>query len=400
MKRYLSVFLVFVFVASAVAVLSTPAMAERTLHQRMPGSLVDPDEIISQIGTPAQFEIDPEIAEIVKDRFLDQLVNSNSDSEPEQVIIDTPTPTPEQIIIITTTPTPAPQAVQVPVITKHPTGENVKAGTGTSFIARANGTSSYTWRVRGNDGTDMSVAEAANKYTGVKLSGDGTEKLVVTDIPTSITGSSFYCIFSNSAGSVVSNAATLTVVGTSPTPTPAPATPVLVTPTPVPATPAPAATPVQTPVPQATAAPEPTPAAWQFDNDAHWHDTQNGAKTDEGGHIVDSWLKLSKKTEAGTCRVCGASVTREVQDGESIGRTVIIAAAAAAVVGGAVFGITKAVSGGKRSRGRYDDDYEENYRSSKHSRRDDYDDDYEEDYRDDRYDRRDDYDDDYRPRRR
>lgn len=396
MKRYLSVFLAFIFVVSAVAALSSPAMAERTLHQRIPGSLVDPDAIIK----PSMQFIDPEVAETVKDMLLNQLTDSNSDSE--QIIIDTPTPTPEEIIIVTTPPTATPQAVQVPVITKHPTGENVKAGTVTSFVARANGTSSYTWRVRGNDGTDMSVAEAANKYTGVRLSGDGTEKLVVSDIPTSITGSSFYCIFSNSAGSAVSDAAMLTVISV-PTATPVPVTPVPVTPTPVPATPAPAATPAPTPVPQATAAPEPTPAAWQFDNDAHWHDTQNGAKTDEGGHIVDSWLKLSKKTEAGTCRVCGASVTREVQDGGSIGRTVIIAAAAAAVVGGAVFGITKAVSGGKRSRGRYDDyddDYEENYRSAKHSRRDDYDDDYEEDYRDDRYDRRDDYDDDYRPRRR
>ena len=286
----------------------------------------------------------------------------------------------------------------VPVITKQPSGENVNAGTGTSFIARATGATTYTWRVKGADGSDMSIAEAEAKYTGIVLSGDGTEKLVITSIPASVTGSSFYCVFSNAAGSVTSDGAKLTVIG-APAVTPAPATP---TPEPTEApveVPAdlPAPAPEATPEPEQPAAPPAAPvqqgsapaAAWKYDNASHWHAAADGSKADEGGHLVNSWEKQNKDLEAGTCRVCGASVTREVQAESSLGKTIAIAAAAALVSGGAVFGIMKAIDS------RYDDyDY------------DDYDDEeYDDgDYRDDRRSRRDDdyYDDedDYRPRRR
>lgn len=286
-----------------------------------------------------------------------------------------------------------------PVITKNPSGENVNAGTGTSFIARAEGATQYTWRVKGADGSDLSIPEAMEKYAGIGLSGDGTEKIVITNIPASITGSSFYCVFTNAVGSVTSDAAKLTVIG-APAVTPAPATP---TPEPTPESlpeAVPEAAPEQTAAPAAVpetapvSAPEAAPAAWKYDNASHWH-VDNGAKADEGGHLVDSWEKQNDSSEAGTCRVCGASVIRETasEGGMSLKKTIAIAAAAAVVSGGAVFGVMKAVENRYDDYDDYDDDYD-----------DDDDDDYEEDYRASKRGRREDdyYDDDedYRPRRR
>ena len=89
----------------------------------------------------------------------------------------------------------------VPTITAHPANRNVCAGENTTFsvTATGSGTLSYRWQ---RNNTDLS--------DGGKFSGTGTAKLTVSNVDATVTGD-YRCRVTNSAGSVNSNSASLTL---------------------------------------------------------------------------------------------------------------------------------------------------------------------------------------------
>ena len=142
------------------------------------------------------------------------------------------------------TPTPTPSPAPTPSdsllhITSEPSDQSVAVGASATFVVQVDDTSAtFQWYV---NGTAIPGAVSATYTTPATTSADSGESLTV--------------VASTSAGSVTSDAATLTVTGTpapapTPTPTPSPAP----TPTPTPA-PGPAPTPAPTPTPT------PAPAA-------------------------------------------------------------------------------------------------------------------------------------------
>lgn len=141
-------------------------------------------------------------------------------------------------------PTPTPEITGVPQITKHPTAENVTTGDRAVFIARADGADTITWYIKAPDGTVYPASSFANYFPGVTVSGDGTEKLIISNVNTKLTGLSAYAAFTNAFGSVNSEEAMINVTAATPSPAPTAAP-----------TPTPAATPQVTPAPT----PAPTP---------------------------------------------------------------------------------------------------------------------------------------------
>ena len=150
-----------------------------------------------------------------------------------------------------TAPTPTPEVTGVPQITKHPTAENVATGDRAVFIARADGADMITWYIKAPDGTVYPASSFATYFPGVTVSGDGTEKLILSNVNTKLTGLSAYAAFTNPFGSVNSDAAMINVTAATPSPVPT------VAPTP---TPKPVATPQPTvaPTPRAEVTPTPT----------------------------------------------------------------------------------------------------------------------------------------------
>ena len=279
---------------------------------------------------------------------------------PTPTTTTTPTTSPEVVV----PPTSSPVTATAPKLTKSPSGENISSGSSTSFIARADNAATYTWYVVGADGSTMTVSEANSKYTGVKITGDGTEKLVIANAPLSISGASFYCVFSNSAGSTNSASAKLTVtpaaqatvkpsVTASPSPTPSPSA-------------SPKAT--ATPKPAASTSPNEEPASdpddnhqhnfsnsWSGDNDTHWHECNCGERRDEDTHAVSTWTKMDKHTEMGICTVCGRGVLRQAQKSGAFGKIILGVVIVGALGAGGYFTYTglsrmKSKSSGRRGR--------------------------------------------------
>ena len=101
--------------------------------------------------------------------------------------------------------------VEKPSIGKQPQNESVKAGEQATFTVKATGTDlTYQWQINRNNGkgfVDITGADKASYTTGV------ADMLC--------NGYKYQCVISNSAGSVTTNAATLTVTeSTTPSPDP------------------------------------------------------------------------------------------------------------------------------------------------------------------------------------
>ncbi len=144
------------------------------------------------------------------------------------------------------TPTTPDPYKDLPKITKSPTDETVDEGGSCSFIGNYENAIWAVWHFVSPDGkTDYRYEKAADEFKPVVIEGGDVSHLKLRNIPYSLNGWRVYCEYSNYAGAVRTNMATVWV---NPKPTPSPS------PTPTP-------TPTATPSPTPTATPEPTAEA-------------------------------------------------------------------------------------------------------------------------------------------
>ena len=76
-----------------------------------------------------------------------------------------------------------------PVTTKNPTGETGTEGGRAIFIARADGATSYLWRIISADGTQVyDYTAARTAFPTLSISGGDSETLTLTNIPYDMNG--------------------------------------------------------------------------------------------------------------------------------------------------------------------------------------------------------------------
>jgi len=182
-----------------------------------------------------------------------------------------------------------------PTVTKSPSDDSVHVGDSVLFIAKADNAEGYSWYIS-LGGVDYSMPDALYAFPDLSVSGDGTERLTLSNVPSSLQNASVYCIFTNAYGSVRSGAAKLYVLDPLPSEKPT-ASPDAVTPTPA-----------ASAVP--TAHVHSFSALWSSDNDTHWHACECVERADEAAHAVSSWEIESDGSQTGICSVCGAVVTK------------------------------------------------------------------------------------------
>jgi hypothetical protein len=178
--------------------------------------------------------------------IYDVTIKVTSAPPPTSVVVTPESPTP-------TTPDPY---KDLPKITKSPTDETVDEGGSCSFIGNYENAIWAVWHFVSPDGkTDYAYDKAADEFKPVIIEGGDVSHLRLKNIPYSLNGWRVYCEYSNYAGAVRTNMATVWV-NPKPTPSPSP------TPTPTP-TAAPSTEPTPTPAPELTISapttPEPTP---------------------------------------------------------------------------------------------------------------------------------------------
>ncbi len=164
-----------------------------------------------------------------------------------------------------------------PSVIKSPGPEEVLEGGYATFTASGLYVESYEWCVELPDGSDWyNLKNAADIFPTLQVSGNDTEKLVLNNIPASMSGWRVFCkLWSvGHLSSVRTGTAAITVIPSSapaadvtpepsaePTPEPTPTPTPEPTPTPTPApTPVPTPEPTPEPTPVPTAEPTPTPA--------------------------------------------------------------------------------------------------------------------------------------------
>lgn len=245
-------------------------------------------------------------------------------STPEPSPSPTPTPTP--------IPSPTPGELE---ITKSPENENVKPGGTASFITQAVNYTSCKWYLS-KDGETVEADRAEERFPGLKVAGDGTEKLILSAIPKSLDGWSVYCVFKGAAGSVSTSKARLHVSDSAkPKPTRIPAA--AVTQSPV-VTLVPTAEPVQTAAPHVHS----FSAQWKSDDTRHWQECECGEKVNLADHVVAEWTTAAEATkeqdgiDEGTCAVCGRTVQRSTAYQTPVAIKVIIIAAISLVIATAI----------------------------------------------------------------
>lgn len=111
-------------------------------------------------------------------------------------------------------PTEAPTekpANGTPKVTKNPTGESVIAGDSAVFIARADHTRQYVWEIAIADAVLDCADLPGYLGGGIRVSGENTEKLVLSNIPESLDGAYVRCRFVGTEESVYSEYAKIRV---------------------------------------------------------------------------------------------------------------------------------------------------------------------------------------------
>ena len=168
--------------------------------------------------------------------------------EPTTAPTETPTtePTEEPTASPTTSPTAAPTATpSIPVITKHPTGESIRAGGAAMFIARADNYSWCAWRFYDKEGAEIVFDKIWGYFPNLRVSGGNGEEFTISNVPLDMNGWSVACLFSSEDGDwEYTSKAKITVTAATPSPKPT-ATP----------TPKPSASPTAVPSPSASVSP-------------------------------------------------------------------------------------------------------------------------------------------------
>lgn len=241
-------------------------------------------------------------------------------STPEPSPSPTPTPTP--------IPSPTPGELE---ITKSPENESVKPGGTASFITQAVNYTSCKWYLS-KDGETVEADRAEERFPGLKVAGDGTEKLILSAIPKSLDGWSVYCVFKGAAGSVSTSKARIHVSNSvKPKPTQTP--PAVVTQAPT-IPPAPTAEPEQTAAPHVHS----FSAQWKSDDTRHWQECECGEKVNLADHVVAEWTTAAEATkeqdgiDEGTCAVCDRTVQRSTAYRPSTTGRIILAAVIALII--------------------------------------------------------------------
>ena len=222
-------------------------------------------------------------------------------------------------------------AEAAPVITKHPTGEDVDEGGSCSFVARASGNAEITWYITDDSGYKVLASRAYKNFDGLKVTGADGEKLKLSNIPASLDGYYVYAVFSNDAGETETDLASISV-NPSETPTPRPTKTPRPTAMPTP-TPRPTNAPVtiSTPVPisgshteqpryYATATPAEHVHQYSLskshDESYHFNSCSCGSKTNIEPHNFATVQSKGYITK--TCTVCGYSVTEKTSSGSNV----------------------------------------------------------------------------------
>ncbi|MDO5444841.1 MAG: hypothetical protein Q4F31_04385 [Eubacteriales bacterium] len=151
--------------------------------------------------------------------------NQETGSSPEQTSTAVPAPveTPEPASTPTLAPAapiptvaPAPEAAPTIAltikITKNPIGEIVDEGGKAIFIARADNAQSITWIIVSPDAkTYYEIDRCPSEFSPLKVQGQGTEKLILTEIPYVINGWRIQCYFTGNGGPAYTSGAIITV---------------------------------------------------------------------------------------------------------------------------------------------------------------------------------------------
>lgn len=98
----------------------------------------------------------------------------------------------------------------IPVVTKHPTDETVEEGGESVFVAKAKYTQIYTWQLISPSGIIFDCDTVHLTFPELKVSGEKTERITLSNIPLELNGYQIRCMFT-AGDAVVSNPAKLTV---------------------------------------------------------------------------------------------------------------------------------------------------------------------------------------------
>ncbi len=137
---------------------------------------------------------------------------------PAPTATPTPTPSPSPTVQPTPMPTPTPISTPKPVpyslprITKDPTAETVTVNGNCMFSAQCENANLAEWHFLSPDGSlDVDYQAVQSQFPALTVIGGSTNELTLNGIPEMFNGCKVYCKFSNSAGSVNSAPALITV---------------------------------------------------------------------------------------------------------------------------------------------------------------------------------------------
>ena len=139
---------------------------------------------------------------------------------PVPTLTPTPAPTLQPTPAPTATPVSTPALVQVPLpqITKEPADETVTVNGSCTFTAQCGNADLAEWHFLSPDGSlDVSYQTVQTQFPALKIKGGNTNELTLEGIPEMFNGVKVYCKFSNSAGSVNTASALITVKSNEPT---------------------------------------------------------------------------------------------------------------------------------------------------------------------------------------
>ena len=152
--------------------------------------------------------------------------NSSSPSVPTgfdgNIIVLEPSDLPktnDPFIVPSTDPTPTSPGNNALTITKHPTNEQIMAGTSTSFIAKALNATSVAWTVHDSKGNTIDSSQWDSYGISIESSSPENAKIVITNAQLSLSGWRFYATFAGANGVFMrTEGAVLTVYEPTPNP--------------------------------------------------------------------------------------------------------------------------------------------------------------------------------------